>query len=55
MKLLEVVKGNDTSAEVVETCMKLAKRIGKVPVLAGNCFGFIGLKNRHLNYIFHLL
>ncbi len=42
MKLLEVVKTDSTSAEVIKTCMQLAKRIRKVPVLVGVCFGFVG-------------
>ena len=42
MKLLEVVKAEDTSSDVIKTCMKLAKRIKKVAVLVGVCFGFVG-------------
>lgn len=42
MKLLEVVKTDDTSADVIKTCMQMAKRIKKVPVLVGVCFGFVG-------------
>lgn len=42
MRLLEVVKADSTSNEVIATAMALGKRIGKVPVLAGVCFGFIG-------------
>lgn len=48
MKLLENVRGAKTADDVVATVMKLAKKIGKVPVLAGVCYGFIGnrmLKN----------
>jgi len=41
MRLLEVVRGEHTSAEVIATAMKLAKRIGKVPVLSRVCPGFI--------------
>lgn len=41
MRLLEVVRGAQTSNEVVATAMGLAKIIGKVPVLAGVCHGFI--------------
>lgn len=41
MRLLEVVRGEKTSREVVATAMALAKRIGKVPVLSGVCNGFI--------------
>lgn len=42
MKLLEVVRGAATSAEVLATVMALAKRIGKAPVVSGVCYGFIG-------------
>ncbi len=42
MKLVEVVRGRETSAEVLATAMGLARRIGKVGVVAGVCYGFIG-------------
>jgi len=42
MKLLEVVRGKDTRPEVLATGMVLGKRLRKLPVLAGNQFGFIG-------------
>jgi 3-hydroxyacyl-CoA dehydrogenase len=42
MKLLEVVRGAKTSPSVLATCMALARRIGKVAVVAGVCHGFIG-------------
>lgn len=42
MRLLEVVKAESTADEVIATAMALGKRIGKVPVLAGVCYGFIG-------------
>ena len=49
MKLLEVVKGAETSPEVLAACVKLSKRMKKIAVTSGNCFGFIG--NRMLtNY-----
>jgi 3-hydroxyacyl-CoA dehydrogenase len=41
MRLLEVVRGAKTSKPTVATAMKLAKQIGKVPVLSGVCNGFI--------------
>ena len=40
-RLLEVVRGERTSKEVIASAMKLAKRIGKVPVLSRACEGFI--------------
>jgi len=42
MKLLEVVRGSKSTDTVIATAMQLAKTIKKVPVLAGNCYGFIG-------------
>jgi 3-hydroxyacyl-CoA dehydrogenase len=48
MKLLEIVRGRDTSKEVVATSLKLAKKLGKVGVVVGNCFGFVA--NRMLAY-----
>jgi len=42
MRLLEIVRGADTADDVIATSMALAKRLRKVGVLAGNCFGFIG-------------
>ncbi|MDR6755853.1 3-hydroxyacyl-CoA dehydrogenase [Mycoplana sp. BE70] len=56
MKLLEVVRGEKTSAEALSTALSLAKKIGKVPVVAGNCDGFIGNRiyavyRRHAEYV----
>ena len=48
MKLLEIVRGRETSREVIATSVKLGKRIGKVPVVVGNCFAFVA--NRMLAY-----
>ncbi len=41
MALLEIVRGAKTGKDVIQTAMKLAKKIGKTPVLAGVCPGFI--------------
>jgi 3-hydroxyacyl-CoA dehydrogenase len=40
--LLEIVRGQASSQEVVATCMQLSKTLGKVGVLVGNCRGFVG-------------
>ncbi|HEY7292200.1 MAG TPA: 3-hydroxyacyl-CoA dehydrogenase NAD-binding domain-containing protein [Vicinamibacterales bacterium] len=48
MKLLEIVRGRETSKEVIATSLKLARRLGKVGVVVGNCFGFVA--NRMLAY-----
>jgi 3-hydroxyacyl-CoA dehydrogenase len=42
MRLLEIVRGNQTAADVLATSTRLAKAIGKVGVVSGVCFGFIG-------------
>jgi 3-hydroxyacyl-CoA dehydrogenase len=42
MRLLEVVRGGQTSDEAIVTAMLLGKRMGKVAVLARNSPGFIG-------------
>ncbi len=47
MKLLENVRGEATSDEVIATVMDLSKRIGKVGVLVGVCNGFVGNRILH--------
>jgi 3-hydroxyacyl-CoA dehydrogenase len=42
MKLLEIVRADHTSNEVIATCMDLARTINKVAVLVGVCPGFVG-------------
>ena len=42
MRLLEIVRGKQTSKEVLATCMQLSKKLGKIGVLVGNCRGFVG-------------
>ncbi|HEY7775296.1 MAG TPA: 3-hydroxyacyl-CoA dehydrogenase NAD-binding domain-containing protein, partial [Kineobactrum sp.] len=42
MKLLEVVRAQKTSQDVVKTFMQLAKTVGKIPVAVGVCHGFVG-------------
>ncbi len=48
MKLLENVRGQHTSPQTIATVMALARTLGKIAVLAGNCDGFIG--NRMLMF-----
>jgi 3-hydroxyacyl-CoA dehydrogenase len=48
MKLLEIVRGKDTDKSVLATSLKIAKRLNKVGVVVGNCFGFVA--NRMLAY-----
>ena len=42
MKLLEIVRGKETSAQTLAMAFKLAKQLRKVAVLSANAFGFIG-------------
>jgi 3-hydroxyacyl-CoA dehydrogenase len=42
MRLLEIVRGEDTADEVIATSLTLAKRLKKIGVVVGNCFGFVG-------------
>lgn len=42
MRLLEVVRGRETSVEVIATSLQLAKKLKKIGVLVGNCHGFVG-------------
>ena len=42
MRLLEVVRGAQTAPDALATVMQLARRIGKVAVVSGVCYGFIG-------------
>ena len=42
MRLLEVVRTEKATREVVATAMQLAPKIGKLGVLVGVCYGFVG-------------
>ncbi|MEM6704817.1 MAG: 3-hydroxyacyl-CoA dehydrogenase NAD-binding domain-containing protein [Acidobacteriota bacterium] len=42
MRLLEVVRGEKSSAKTIATAMGMGKKIGKIPVLVGVCHGFVG-------------
>ncbi len=48
MSLLEIVRGRQTSPAVIAASLTLARRLGKVPVVVGNGFGFVA--NRMLAY-----
>jgi 3-hydroxyacyl-CoA dehydrogenase len=47
MRLLEIVRGAQTSPTVIATSLALAKTLGKVGVLVGNCRGFVGNRMFH--------
>jgi 3-hydroxyacyl-CoA dehydrogenase len=42
MRLLENVRGAKTNFDAIATATEVGKRIGKLPVLVGNCDGFVG-------------
>jgi len=42
MQLLEIVRGKGTSAATIAAALGVAKKIGKVGVVVGNCEGFAG-------------
>jgi 3-hydroxyacyl-CoA dehydrogenase len=42
MRLLEIVRGRATAADVLATGLAVAKRLGKVGVVVANCRGFVG-------------
>jgi 3-hydroxyacyl-CoA dehydrogenase len=42
MRLVEVVRGAQTSQTALATTLAVTKRLGKIGVAVGNCFGFVG-------------
>lgn len=42
MRLLEIVRGEQTADDVIVSSLSLAKKLRKVGVVVGNCFGFVG-------------
>jgi 3-hydroxyacyl-CoA dehydrogenase len=42
MRLLEIVRGAQTSFETLATAVALGRRLAKVPVTVGVCYGFVG-------------
>ncbi len=42
MRLLEIVRGPRSSPEIIATASTIGKRLSKVGVVVGNCFGFVG-------------
>jgi 3-hydroxyacyl-CoA dehydrogenase len=47
MRLLEVVRGKKSAKDVITTAMGVGRRIAKVPVLVGVCYGFVGNRMLH--------
>jgi 3-hydroxyacyl-CoA dehydrogenase len=42
MRLLEIVRGAATAPDALATAVALGRRLGKVPVTVGVCYGFVG-------------
>jgi 3-hydroxyacyl-CoA dehydrogenase len=56
MRLLEVVRAAKTAPDVLATGLEVARGIGKLPIVAGVCDGFIGnrmfaMYRRHAEYL----
>jgi 3-hydroxyacyl-CoA dehydrogenase len=47
MRLLENVRGKKSSPTAIATVMTLGRKIAKVPVLVGVCYGFVGNRMLH--------
>ncbi len=47
MRVIEVVRGKQSSDTVIATSMSLSKRLAKVGILVGNCRGFVGNRMFH--------
>jgi 3-hydroxyacyl-CoA dehydrogenase len=47
MRLLENVRGSKSSKTTIATAMAVGRRINKVPVLVGVCYGFVGNRMLH--------
>jgi 3-hydroxyacyl-CoA dehydrogenase len=47
MRLLENVRGKKSSRTTIATAMTVGRRIAKVPVLVGVCYGFVGNRMLH--------
>ncbi|MEI6896412.1 MAG: 3-hydroxyacyl-CoA dehydrogenase NAD-binding domain-containing protein [Psychromonas sp.] len=41
MPLVEIIPGEKTSQQTISSCVKLAKELGKTPIVVGDCAGFL--------------
>ena len=51
MRLLEIVRGRKTAHDALATAIALARKMGKVPVTVGVCYGFVGNRMLHLRSV----
>ncbi len=47
MRLIEIVRGGKTAPDALATAIALARKMGKVPVVVGVCYGFVGNRMLH--------
>jgi 3-hydroxyacyl-CoA dehydrogenase len=47
MRVIEIVRGKQSSDAVIATSMALSKKLNKVGILVGNCRGFVGNRMFH--------
>ena len=42
MRLVEIVRGSASAPDAIATAMDVSRRMGKLGIVVGNCFGFVG-------------
>lgn len=47
MKLLEIVRGEKSAFDAIQTAIAIGRKIAKVPVVVGVCYGFVGNRMLH--------
>ncbi len=47
MRLLEIIRGEETASDVIATVLTFAKKLKKIGVVVGNCYGFVGNRMLH--------
>jgi 3-hydroxyacyl-CoA dehydrogenase len=47
MRLIEIVRANETGDRAIAAAMRIAKRLGKIGVVVGNAHGFVGNRMFH--------
>src|SRR3954471_1997884 len=47
MRLLEIVRGEKTAHDALQTAIALGRKMGKGPVVVGVCYGFVGNRMLH--------
>jgi 3-hydroxyacyl-CoA dehydrogenase len=50
MRLLEVVRGEKTAPEVLKTAIETGRKLRKLPVTVGVCYGFVGNRMLHARF-----